>query len=126
MKLKELLKGLEILETNVDLELEIENVSYDSRNTKPGDLFVAMIGFATDGHAYIEKAVAAGAVAVLCQNLPQAESLTPIDFTVNETCSPFFVFQCKGSPGSVKGSLISQSETPSRQKSLSVKRDPEQ
>ena len=73
MKLKELLKGLEILETNVDLELEIEHVSYDSRNTKPGDLFVAMIGFATDGHAYIEKAVAAGAVAVLCQNLPQAE-----------------------------------------------------
>ena len=73
MKLKELLKGLEILETNVDLELEIENVSYDSRNTKPGDLFVAMIGFATDGHAYIEKAVAAGAVAVLCQNLPQTE-----------------------------------------------------
>ena len=73
MKLKELLKGLEILDTNVDVELEIADVSYDSRQTKPGDLFVAMIGFATDGHAYIEKAMSAGAAAVLCQNLPAAE-----------------------------------------------------
>ena len=74
MKLKELLMGLEILDANVDLELEITDVSYDSRKTKPGDLFVAMIGFATDGHAYIEKAVASGAVAVLCQNLPEGEA----------------------------------------------------
>ena len=74
MKLKELLMGLEVLDTNVDLELEITDVSYDSRKTKPGDLFVAMIGFATDGHAYIEKAVASGAVAVLCQNLPEGEA----------------------------------------------------
>ena len=73
MKLKELLKGLEILSANVDLELEILDVSYDSRNTRPGDLFVAMTGFATDGHAYMEKAVAAGAAAVLCQKLPEGE-----------------------------------------------------
>lgn len=73
MKLKDVLKGLEILSTNVDLELEVSDVSYDSRKTKPGDLFVAMIGFATDGHAYIEKAAAAGAVAVLCQNLPEGD-----------------------------------------------------
>ena len=62
MKLRELLNGLEVLSFNVDLDLEITDVSYDSRKTKAGDLFVAMIGFATDGHAYIEKAMAAGAV----------------------------------------------------------------
>ena len=73
MKLKELLQGIEILSANVDLELEISDVSYDSRKTKPGDLFVAMIGFATDGHAYIGKAMTAGAAAVLCQNLPEGE-----------------------------------------------------
>ena len=73
MKLRELLNGLEVLSSNVDPDLEIADVSYDSRKTKPGDLFVAMIGFATDGHAYIEKAMAAGAAAVLCQNLPEGD-----------------------------------------------------
>ena len=73
MKLRELLNGLEVLSSNVDLDLEITDVSYDSRKTKAGDLFVAMIGFATDGHAYIEKAMASGAVAVLCQNLPEGD-----------------------------------------------------
>ena len=73
MKLRELLNGLEVLSSNVDLDLEITDVSYDSRKTKAGDLFVAMIGFATDGHAYIEKAMAAGAAAVLCQNLPEGD-----------------------------------------------------
>ena len=73
MKLRELLNGLEFLSSNVDLDLEITDVSYDSRKTKAGDLFVAMIGFATDGHAYIEKAMAAGAAAVLCQNLPEGD-----------------------------------------------------
>ena len=73
MKLRELLNGLEVLSSNVDLDLEITDVSYDSRKTKAGDLFVAMIGFATDGHAYIEKAMNAGAAAVLCQNLPEGD-----------------------------------------------------
>lgn len=73
MKLRDLLNGLEVLSSNVDLDLEITDVSYDSRKTKSGDLFVAMIGFATDGHAYIEKAMASGAAAVLCQNLPEGD-----------------------------------------------------
>lgn len=71
MKLKELLRGLDVLAATADLEMEIPGVSYDSRNTKPGDLFVAMTGFAVDGHAFISKAIEAGAAAVLCQKLPE-------------------------------------------------------
>lgn len=37
------------------METEITRISYDSRTTAPGDVFVAMTGFATDGHAYIGK-----------------------------------------------------------------------
>jgi UDP-N-acetylmuramoyl-L-alanyl-D-glutamate--2,6-diaminopimelate ligase len=73
MKLKELLSGLEILSATADMEREIYGVSYDSRNTKPGDLFVAMTGFAVDGHAYISKAAEAGAAAALCQTPPEGE-----------------------------------------------------
>ena len=67
MRLQDLLQGIEIEETTADLTMEIQGVSYDSRHTVPGDLFVAMTGFATDGHTFVGKAAEAGAVCVLCQ-----------------------------------------------------------
>ena len=71
MKLKDLLRGIPVLSATADLDLDIGGVSYDSRATKPGDLFVAMKGFAVDGHTFIGKAAAAGAAAVLCQDVPE-------------------------------------------------------
>lgn len=73
MKLNDLLKEIEVLEYSADLEMEISNISYDSRSTQPGDLFVAMTGYATDGHTFIPKAIAAGAVAVLCERKPEGD-----------------------------------------------------
>ena len=71
MKLKELLNGLEIFSANVDLEAEIAGVSYDSRQVKPGDLFVALSGYTADGHRFIPQAMASGAAAALCQVPPE-------------------------------------------------------
>ena len=71
MKLKDLLAGVPCLSAAADLETEISHISYDSRTTAPGDVFVAMTGFATDGHAYIGKAAAAGAAAVVCERPPE-------------------------------------------------------
>ena len=71
MKLRELLQGIPAIFATADLDLEIRQVSYDSRTTQPGDLFVAMAGFATDGHTFIGKAVEAGAAAVLCERPPK-------------------------------------------------------
>ena len=71
MKLKEIVKNLELLELHADLEMEISGVSYDSRRTQPGDLFVAVRGFESDGHRFIPKAVEKGAVAVLCETAPE-------------------------------------------------------
>nr|WP_325185837.1 UDP-N-acetylmuramoyl-L-alanyl-D-glutamate--2,6-diaminopimelate ligase [uncultured Oscillibacter sp.] len=73
MRLKELLEGLSVLSATADLELEIPSVSYDSRTVTPGGLFVAMTGFAADGHDFIGKAVEAGAAAVLCQRAPEGD-----------------------------------------------------
>ncbi len=43
----------------------IRGVSIDSRNVKDGDLFVAIAGERTDGHAYVQQAIDAGASCVL-------------------------------------------------------------
>ena len=71
MKLGELLHNISILETNADLEQEITGVSYDSRHTSPGDLFIALEGYETDGHRFIPMAREKGAACVLCQKAPQ-------------------------------------------------------
>ena len=70
MKLKDILSGLEIVSATADLEMEISGVSYDSRKTKAGDLFVAVTGYVVDGHTFIGKAQALGAAAVLCERIP--------------------------------------------------------
>ncbi|MBR5343353.1 MAG: UDP-N-acetylmuramoyl-L-alanyl-D-glutamate--2,6-diaminopimelate ligase [Oscillospiraceae bacterium] len=70
MKLKEIVRDLDILEWSADPELEIGGVCYDSRRTQPGDLFVAVRGFETDGHRYIPMALQKGAAAVLCEEKP--------------------------------------------------------
>ena len=71
MKLKELLHGLDVLELHADEALDITGVQYDSRQVTPGDLFVAISGFQTDGHKYIPKAMANGAVCVVCEKKPE-------------------------------------------------------
>ena len=73
MKLGELLQGIDILELHADPELEITGVSYDSRQTRPGDLFVAVTGYETDGHRFIPMALEKGASCVLCQQKPEGE-----------------------------------------------------
>lgn len=44
MHLKTLLAGLSLRSATADMETEITHISYDSRTTAPGDVFVAMTG----------------------------------------------------------------------------------
>ncbi|MFN8115757.1 MAG: UDP-N-acetylmuramoyl-L-alanyl-D-glutamate--2,6-diaminopimelate ligase [Bacteroidia bacterium] len=49
----------------------ISSVTFDSRKVKKDSLFIATRGTASDGHHYIELAIEAGAVAVVCEDLPE-------------------------------------------------------
>ena len=73
MKLKELLKDIEVLKTAADPETEITGVAYDSRKVTPGSLFVAISGFATDGNKYIPMALEKGAAAVVTAKIPEGD-----------------------------------------------------
>ena len=67
MKLKDLLRGVAIRSATADMEAEITGVSYDSRCTQAGDLFVAVSGFAVDGHKFVPMAAEKGAVCAICE-----------------------------------------------------------
>lgn len=73
MKLAQLLQGIEILDANVDLNIEIEAVAYDSRKVTAGGLFVAVNGYASDGNCFIPMAMEKGAAAVVTAKRPEGE-----------------------------------------------------
>ena len=73
MKLSDLLQEIPVLESTADLNMEITGVSYDSRRVGPGHLFVAITGYAADGHRFIPDAAARGAACVLCERRPEGE-----------------------------------------------------
>ena len=72
MKLKDLMNGIKILESNVSMDTQVGAVAYDSRKVTPGSLFVAVTGFATDGNRFIPMALEKGAVAVVTAAKPEA------------------------------------------------------
>jgi UDP-N-acetylmuramoyl-L-alanyl-D-glutamate--2,6-diaminopimelate ligase len=63
MHFLDLLNGAEVLASSGNPQ--ITGVEYDSRQVKPGDVFVAMKGETSDGNRFVEQATAAGAVAVI-------------------------------------------------------------
>ena len=73
MKLSQLLKDIPVVKLAASMELDVTGVSYDSRTTEQGQLYVAVRGYATDGHKYIPGAVKNGAAAVLCEEKPRED-----------------------------------------------------
>ena len=71
MELKELLYTLDVLKIAGNPDLQIKGIHSDSRKIESGFLFVAVRGTQSDGHSYIGKAIELGAIAVVCQVLPE-------------------------------------------------------
>lgn len=67
MNLKNILVGLEGLKARGTLNLEINNISNNSKDIQNGDLFIAIKGFSVDGHKYLKQAIENGAIAVVIQ-----------------------------------------------------------
>lgn len=71
MLLKELLLDIKVLASVGNQEPEITGIEFDSRKVAPGYLFVATRGTAVDGHDFIAAAIEKGAVAVVCEQMPE-------------------------------------------------------
>lgn len=77
--LSDILKNVPATELQGAYDVEINAIVFDSRQVKPGSLFVAVRGTVVDGHDYIEKAIQDGAVAVICEDLP-GHTAAEVDF----------------------------------------------
>ncbi|MGB4775603.1 MAG: UDP-N-acetylmuramoyl-L-alanyl-D-glutamate--2,6-diaminopimelate ligase [Daejeonella sp.] len=68
--LKEILYTIPLKKVNGSTDIEISEICFDSRKVKPGVLFVATKGTASDGHQFINQSIESGAVAIVCEELP--------------------------------------------------------
>ncbi|WP_033150717.1 UDP-N-acetylmuramoyl-L-alanyl-D-glutamate--2,6-diaminopimelate ligase [Prevotella sp. RM4] len=100
MKLNELLKNVEVLNTQGDVDVEITGVNIDSRRIEAGHLFVAIPGTVTDGHKFIPKAIELGATAVLCEKFPEEQDpkVTFVQVASTESCVGEVATQFYGDP----------------------------
>ena len=71
MQLTHLLAAIHPAEILGPSDIDILALTSDSRRVSPGTLFVAVPGVSVDGHDFIDKALSAGAAAVVCERLPE-------------------------------------------------------
>ena len=71
--LSELLIGIEGLTVTGKPDLAIEGIAFDSRRVGHGFLFAALPGTTVDGHQFVQVAIEKGAVAILCEQLPEIQ-----------------------------------------------------
>ena len=76
MILEKIIAGCAVTAVQGRTDIEIASVCNDSRKVTCGALFVAVRGYAIDGHSFIAKAVESGASAIICEDLELAKAQT--------------------------------------------------
>ena len=71
--LKDILYRTRIEQVVGSTNAAIEHIAFDSRDVRPLTAFVAIKGGASDGHAFIPKALESGATAIICEILPEEQ-----------------------------------------------------
>ncbi len=71
MKLRDILYKVTLNAVVGNTDVSINNLEFDSRKVALNDCFIALSGTLSDGHDFIEKAVNNGALAVICEKLPE-------------------------------------------------------
>jgi UDP-N-acetylmuramoyl-L-alanyl-D-glutamate--2,6-diaminopimelate ligase len=78
MKLKDILTNCNLVEIEGEKDVDVVDITFDSRKVNQGTLFFAVKGTQVDGHDYIDGAIEKGASVVVCEKLPRkkAENVT--------------------------------------------------
>jgi UDP-N-acetylmuramoyl-L-alanyl-D-glutamate--2,6-diaminopimelate ligase len=84
-KLADIFDKTDILSLKGDLSVMISGITFDSRKVEPGCLFIAVKGTHTDGHLYISDVIERGAVAVVCETMPEETTPSVTYIKVNDS-----------------------------------------
>jgi UDP-N-acetylmuramoyl-L-alanyl-D-glutamate--2,6-diaminopimelate ligase len=98
--LKDILYKVAIESVTGSTEIDIHKIDFDSRKIEANDVFVAIRGSLSDGHDYIEKAIQLGAVAIICDTLPEniEKGITYIKVKDTNTALAFMAANFFGNP----------------------------
>jgi UDP-N-acetylmuramoyl-L-alanyl-D-glutamate--2,6-diaminopimelate ligase len=69
-KLQDILYNVRLVSVRGITNVEVTDIQIDSRKVTPGSVFVAVSGTITDGHDYIDTAIAKGATVIVCEEMP--------------------------------------------------------
>ncbi len=98
--LQNILYKVGLLAVHGTLDLELSQIDFDSRAVKPGAVFVAVKGTQVDGHKFIAKAIELGAIAVVCEVVPdeQTEGVTYVQVKDSHQALAFLAANFYGNP----------------------------
>ncbi len=98
--LQDILYKVQIRSVAGSTSIEVNSVQTDSRKVGPGAAFIAIRGYAADGHKFIPLAIEKGATAIICEELPQEikEGITYIQVTNSAHAAGLMAHNYYGQP----------------------------
>lgn len=98
--LKDILYKVAIEAVKGSTDIAINKIDFDSRKMEENDVFVAIRGTVSDGHDYIEKAIALGAKTIICDVFPEniASGITYIQVKDTNKALAFMAANYFGNP----------------------------
>lgn len=98
--LKDILYKVAIEAVKGSTDIAINQLDFDSRKIVANDVFIAIRGMVSDGHEFIEKAIASGATAVVCDTFPEniAAGITYIQVKDTNKALAFLAANFYGNP----------------------------
>lgn len=106
-KLQDILYKVHLTQVHGSTAVEVKDIQIDSRHVSAGSVFVAIRGAASDGHRFIYNAVEAGAVAIVCEEMPEvmSDGVTYLQTSNTHESVAYMAHQFYGEP-SLKMKLV--------------------
>lgn len=106
-KLQDILYRVHLKQVHGSTDITVTGIQIDSRKLEAGNVFVAIRGVVSDGHAFIDKAIANGAVVIVCDTMPAQfqDGITYLEVADTQEAVAFMAHQFYDEP-SIKLKLV--------------------